>query len=112
MTLGALGFRLCAAGVNGEEGIALAAKHQPHVVILDQNMPKLCGLDSIPGILAAAPHAKIIMWSSEDGIETAARERGAHHFHPKGVNPSDMAETVLTLCRESQAEYRQEHAEQ
>lgn len=106
LALEAHGFQVCGYAANGQEGVEVAREHQPHVVVLDYHMPVMNGLDALPKILAAAPHAKVVMWSSDDSIGEEARARGARAFHTKRVSPVAMVEIVLELCRESQTAER------
>ena len=57
-------IKIVASVSNGEMGISSAKKHQPHVVILDIEMPVMDGLSALPKILEAAPGTKVIMFSS------------------------------------------------
>ena len=49
---------------NGRDAIDAAREHQPDVVVLDQSMPVMSGTEAIPGIRAAAPSARIVMYSA------------------------------------------------
>jgi len=51
---------MVASGRNGEEGIKLAERFQPTVIIVDHMMPSMDGLEAIPHIRRVAPHTKII----------------------------------------------------
>ena len=63
----------CGEAVDGAEGVAMAERHGPDVIILDQEMPVLDGLGALTQLRAALPAATIVMFSSaEDGT---VRER-------------------------------------
>jgi two-component system chemotaxis response regulator CheB len=49
---------------NGELAIEAAKRHQPHVIILDIEMPVMDGLTALPKILEVSPKSKVIMFSS------------------------------------------------
>src|SRR4051812_15957042 len=62
-------------------------------------MPVLDGLEALPRIRAAAPHARVVVLS---GFESAAmRHRahaaGAHGYLQKGMDPRDVVDAVLRL---------------
>ncbi|HVA42977.1 MAG TPA: response regulator transcription factor [Acidimicrobiales bacterium] len=61
----------------GDEGVALAAKHQPDVVVLDQLMPGMDGVRAVPLIRQAAPAAKVIMMSALGDAELRERAMAA-----------------------------------
>lgn len=71
---------------DGLEAIAQAELHQPDLVILDLSMPILDGLEALPRILAAAPHAKVVVVSgfAKSRMNTAALEAGAVAYIEKG----------------------------
>ena len=69
-------FRVVAEGATGRDAVELAAKHRPHVVVLDASMPDMDGINAIGLIIAAAPGTKVVMLSGFDAAslrETALR---------------------------------------
>jgi signal transduction histidine kinase len=84
---------------DGQAGIAVVTAAQPDVVLLDLAMPVLDGLEALPRIRAAAPHARVVVLS---GFESAAmRHRaqtaGGHAYLQKGMDPRDVVDAVLRL---------------
>ncbi|MCB9982390.1 MAG: chemotaxis response regulator protein-glutamate methylesterase [Rhodospirillales bacterium] len=57
-------IKVVASVANGEMGIGSARKYQPHIVILDIEMPIMDGIVALPKILEASPNSKVIMFSS------------------------------------------------
>jgi two-component system response regulator NreC len=51
---------------DAEQAIRLARLHKPDVVLLDVVLPGRSGIDAAPEILAAAPHARILVLSMQD----------------------------------------------
>ena len=81
---------------NGRGAVELARRVRPDIVILDVGMPILDGLRALPLILEAAPHTKVIVYSSEDGLEREAIESGAFRYIPKGTDPTIVVDAVRT----------------
>jgi two-component system chemotaxis response regulator CheB len=69
------GIRVVNSVSNGEQAITSAARSQPHVVILDVEMPVMDGLTALPKILEASPQSQVVMFSSltEKGAATTIR---------------------------------------
>lgn len=57
-------FVVVGEAVNGAEAIDKAADLQPDIVVLDQMMPVMSGLEAMPHIRRAAPEAKIVLFSA------------------------------------------------
>src|SRR4051794_41972631 len=83
-------FDVVAEAGSGREAIALAAEHQPDLVVLDVSMPEMDGLEALPAVRAAAPAAEIAVVSGvgagrvagggpAPGAAGAAGEGGAAH---------------------------------
>ena len=80
------GMEVVGEAVDGLHAVAVVRQAQPDAVILDVEMPVMDGLQALPGLLDAAPHAKIVVFSSrlEPDAEESARQRGAVGFFFKG----------------------------
>lgn len=57
-------IKVVATATNGREAIAAAAAHDLDVIVLDVEMPGVDGIAALPGIIAAAPGAKVLMAST------------------------------------------------
>ena len=66
------GLSVAAEAADGEEGIAQWRRHRPEVVILDQRMPGLTGLEVAARILAEQPDQSIVLFSAYLAKETVA----------------------------------------
>lgn len=71
---------------DGLQAIAVARKVQPEAIILDVEMPVLDGLEALEDLRAAAPGAKIVLFSSRAEVTTEERAlaRGGDAFFRKG----------------------------
>ncbi len=81
------GIEVVAKASDGIIAVKLAREHQPDVVILDVEMPRLDGLAALPQILKAAPKAKVVMASTlthrNADITLRALSAGAADYLPK-----------------------------
>lgn len=81
------GFEIVAKATDGIQAVKLAGEHQPDVVILDVEMPRLDGLQALPQILKAAPKTKVVMASTlthrNADITLRALSNGAADYLPK-----------------------------
>jgi two-component system, NarL family, nitrate/nitrite response regulator NarL len=81
-----------------------AAAAQPDVILLDNHMPGVRGVDALAGIRAAAPAARVLMLTvSEDERDLAAALRGgARGYLLKTMDSEMLAATIVrTMAGES-----------
>ena len=70
-------FEIVAEAGDANEAHRRAAATQPDVVLLDNHMPGVSGVDALAGFKAAAPAARVLMLTvSEDEADLAAALRG------------------------------------
>ena len=50
-------------GADGAEAVALAAEHQPELMLLDVSMPGMDGLTALPRIREASPETRVVLYS-------------------------------------------------
>ena len=93
-------FEIIGEADNGVEAVDLAKELRPDVVLLDVAMPKMDGLQALPGIREAVPAAKVVMLSAFGATEMAkkATSRGANAYLEKGELFEKMAETIIRVC--------------
>ena len=71
---------------DGKHAIELASELQPDVVVLDLQLPILDGLDALPAIRAAAPAARVVVYTAAPVLAERARALGAFDVVSKGKN--------------------------
>jgi DNA-binding NarL/FixJ family response regulator len=81
---------------DGEEAVALAARLQPRVIVMDCAMPKTTGIEAMRRILAASPQTAILMLSmhSEQTLVRQAMSAGARGYVLKSAVDLDLAGAV------------------
>ena len=95
-------FDVVGEGGNGVDAVALAAQHQPEVMLLDMSMAGMDGLEAIPLVLTASPRTRVVMYSGfeKHGLAEAARAVGASDFIPKSEPIADLPRRLLELVGE------------
>ncbi len=90
--------QLQVVGEAGDAGEALrrAAELQPDVILLDNHLPGVNGVDALQGLREAAPLARVLMLTvSEDGQTLAnALQRGASGYLLKTVDSDVLAVAI------------------
>jgi DNA-binding NarL/FixJ family response regulator len=85
-----------AAAADGEEAVALCARHHPDVVLMDLRMPKLDGVEATRRIRAAQPDTEIVVlttYADEDSILDALRA-GARGYLTKDAGIAEISRAV------------------
>lgn len=54
-------WTVCGEAENGREAVEKHSLHQPHITIMDFNMPVMNGMDASRAILRTSPNATILM---------------------------------------------------
>ncbi|NBD21365.1 response regulator [Aquabacterium fontiphilum] len=89
------------AGEAADAGEALrhTALLRPDVILLDNHLPGVHGVDALPQLLAACPSTRVLMLTvSEDADDLAnALARGASGYLLKTVEGDDLVQSVLRV---------------
>lgn len=83
-------FRIVGDAGDGQEGVALAERLQPDLVVLDLNMPVMDGAEALPLIRAASPRSRVVIFSGIEGDPGRWESAGASHFLVKGTATSEI----------------------
>ena len=97
-TLTASGKYSCIEAADGKEGLDLAEREQPDVIITDFNMPIMNGLELTAAIRALPQHrfTPILLLTTEtsEKLRGEAREKGATGWVVKPFNPEKLLRTL------------------
>lgn len=88
-----------ADAADGETAIAAAARHEPHVVVLDMRMPGLGGVAAIKKLRERCPGARVLVLSmyEDPGYVRAALAAGAHGYVGKRGGASTLLAAIRAL---------------
>jgi two-component system nitrate/nitrite response regulator NarL len=78
-----------------------ARELQPDVVLLDNHLPGVRGVDALPGLREAAPQARVLMLtvSEDEGDLAAALRGGAAGYVLKTIEGDDLVQAVRQCAR-------------
>ncbi|GGA04201.1 hypothetical protein GCM10008018_57670 [Paenibacillus marchantiophytorum] len=91
------GIRIAGTASNGEKGIELIHRTEPHIVLTDIRMPKINGLEMTKQVLKKLPRTRIVFLSGYTDFEYAqqAVQLGAFDYIVKPYTPRKIIEVVL-----------------
>ena len=91
-------FQVVGQASDASQAQSMAGRLDPAVILLDNHLPGVRGVDAIAGLREAAPGARILMWTvSEDEEDLAAGLRaGADGYLLKTIDTTDLADGI---CR-------------
>ena len=81
------------------EALKMAQLHQPDVILLDNHLPGVHGVEALPQLASAAPQARTVMLTvSEDADDLAqALTRGAVGYLLKTVEGDELVSAILRV---------------
>jgi DNA-binding NarL/FixJ family response regulator len=87
------GIEVVAHAFDGAEGVELASRFEPDVIVMDIRMPVMDGLEATRKILETSPHASVLVVSSSKDREDVQRalQAGAIGYVPKDRAIKELA---------------------
>jgi DNA-binding NtrC family response regulator len=92
---GADGIHVSAAH-DGKTGLERASADQPDVIILDQRLPDLDGLEVLDRLRALSPSTPVVILTAHGGVKSAVRatQLGAFDYQIKPIDSEEFAVVV------------------
>jgi DNA-binding NarL/FixJ family response regulator len=84
----------------GDEAVALAARLQPDVILMDLHMPGLSGIEATARILHTSPHIRVLVVSMFDDDDSvfAALQAGAGGYLVKGARKAEIVRSIRAVA--------------
>ncbi len=97
-------IEVVAKASNGREAVELARQYNPHVIVMDINMPEMDGIAATEAILAHSPGIGIIIMSvqGETDYLRRAMRAGASEFLIKPISADDLYTSIRHVFKQSQ----------
>lgn len=88
---------------NGEEAVIVFEREAPRVILLDVNMPRMGGIETLKRLKAIDPECVVIMLTSLANRETVeqALENGAAGYIRKDTPKEEIAKVLTELVEAS-----------
>lgn len=95
------GLQVLGEAGDAAEALRLAAQLQPQVILLDNHLPGVMGVDAIRGLREVSPSSRVLMLTvSEDAQDLAAALRnGAQGYLLKTIDGDLLAEAIRRAAR-------------
>jgi DNA-binding NarL/FixJ family response regulator len=92
----AAGIEPVASAADGEEAVVLAARHRPHVVLMDLRMPRLDGVEATRRIRAAQPETEVVVLTThaDDQSILGALQAGARGYLTKDAGIAEISRAI------------------
>ncbi|MFY9261629.1 MAG: response regulator transcription factor [Gallionella sp.] len=101
-----LGAEVVGEASDGEEALSLYQQHQPDIVVLDINMPKLDGIHVLKQIMHINPKALVIMLTSLNAMSVVKEciDYGARNYILKNTTAAELHQAISETWTEYMAE--------
>jgi len=106
-------IEVVAVARDGQEAVELAQKHQPDVVLMDINMPRMDGLTAIRAVSQVSPSGLCMIVSSDSENETLRKAMaiGVREYLIKPFGPDELMSAIRrTTAQISDTRRRTEEA--
>ncbi|HOF31085.1 MAG TPA: response regulator [Burkholderiaceae bacterium] len=81
------------------EAVRCVTREQPDLILLDNHLPGVRGVDAIAGLKEVAPDVKILMLTVSENEQdlSAALKAGADGYLLKTINAEDLSDSILKV---------------
>ena len=95
------GIELVGTAADGEEALALAAEHNPDVVLMDLRMPRMDGIEAIRRLAERGPRPRAIALTTyaDDASVLGALRAGARGYLTKDAGADEIRAAMEAVAR-------------
>lgn len=92
----------CLEAATGEEGLEIILRDPPDILLLDNKLPGISGMEVLEQIQISHPDILVAMITSYASIEVAAKatDDGARDFIPKPFTPAELKASVDLITKQ------------
>lgn len=96
-------FELLGQAQDGQEGVNLALKLNPDVILMDIGLPKIDGIEATRRIKESGLNSSVLMFTSRDSNEDvfAALKAGADGYIMKGSNEQTLINAIEAVSQKA-----------
>ena len=90
------GFDVVGEAANGMEAVAMGKEHQPHVAVLDFDMPQMNGITTAQELARVSPRTRTVLLTMHTDRQyvVGALRAGIHGFVIKSQASADLVEAI------------------
>lgn len=95
------GYQVVGKAESGQEGIDMAIKKRPDIIILDNMLPDILGVDVLNDLAELDINAAVIIISGIGHTEMIQKavQRGAKDYILKSTSEEDLVNLLVNSCR-------------
>ena len=92
-------FEIVAEASNGIQVLTLAKQHEPHIILLDLEMPEMDGLQTLEQLKLECPDCRVLVFTAFDTDEriVGAVKAGAKGYLLKGVPRGELFNAIRVV---------------
>jgi len=93
-------IEVVAEGEDGDQALELVQQYQPDVVIMDINMPNVCGIEATKQIVDKYPDLNVVILSLHDDEKfvTQSLQAGANSYLLKEMDTDSLLSAIKVIC--------------
>lgn len=101
MLLGEMDIRVLGRALHGKALFELLERVQPHIVVLDLQLPQLSGIEIAERLRQAYPNIYVLILTAESDQSTilAATRKGIRGFLPKDCPRQELLQAIRTIAQ-------------
>jgi len=92
-------FEIVGEADDGLQALQLARQHKPDILLLDQEMPGMRGIEVARALQTELPSVRVVMFTFDETVRSLAVASGVAAFLTKDASPGRLASTLRYVAR-------------